>query len=54
MRLFGLINIFCLNPGVQTEEEEGKWLLLTIQQSLVIIFVFVIVTWTMSISAVKK
>lgn len=41
----GLINIWCLNPGIQTGEEEGKQLLPTIQQSLVIIFIFVILTW---------
>lgn len=54
MRLFGLIDICCWNPGIRTGEEEGKWLLLTIQQSLVIIFVFVIVTWIVSILDVKK
>lgn len=44
----------CLNPGIQTGAEEGKELLLTIQQSLVIIRVFVIGTWIMSILDVKK
>lgn len=41
----GLINICCLNPGIQTGEEGGKHLLPTIQQSLVIIFIFVILNW---------
>lgn len=43
-RLFGLINICCLNPGIHPGEE-GEMVVTRNPTTLVVIFVFVILTW---------